>query len=151
MLAAILKQLVQSQPSTVELVERLYNQHAGRGTRPSLDEVFSTLQDVLTRYATVYIVIDALDECQEDSRRQLLAKLRDLKAGRDIRLMATSRFIPEIVDAFQGVLRLEVLASKEDVKRFVAGQIYRLPKCVQRDAVLQLMVQERIAEAADGM
>jgi hypothetical protein len=65
--------------------------------------------------------------------------------------MATSRFIPEIVDAFREAMRLEVQASKEDVKCFVAGQTYRLPRCIQRDPALQEMVQERIVASVDGM
>jgi Cdc6-like AAA superfamily ATPase len=153
MLAAILKQLVQARLSLVDPVERLHKQHADRGTRPSPDEVFSALQDVLIHYSTVYIVVDALDECldSDGTRRQFLAKLRDLQAGRDVRLMATSRLIPEIVDWFKEGLKLEVQASEEDVKRFVAGQIYRLPKCIQRDRMLQEFVQEKIVEAVDGM
>jgi hypothetical protein len=153
MLAAILKQLVQNRMSTVDHVERLHQQHVNRGTKPSLEEIYSTLQDVLTYYPTVYIVIDALDECQssDGTRRQFLAKLRDLQAGQDVRLMATSRSIPEIVAAFREAPRLEVQASKGDVKRFVAGQTDRLPRCIQRDPLLQEMVQEKIVEAADGM
>lgn len=151
MLAAILKQLVQAQPSMLDPVERLHNRHANRGTRPSLEEVFGTLRDVLARYPTVHIVIDALDECQKSSRSQFLDKLRDLRTGRDIRLMATSRIIPEIVDEFSDALRVEVQASKDDVKRFVAGQTDRLPKCIQRDPELQGMVQEKIVEAVGGM
>jgi hypothetical protein len=153
MLAAILKQLVQGQPSLVEPIERLHKQHAKRGTRLSFDEVFSTLRDVIAHYSTVYIVVDALDECQDSdgTRRQFLAKLRDLQAGQDVRLMTTSRSIPEVVDWFKEALKLEVQASKDDVKRFVAGQIYRLPKCIQRDPALQEIVQKKIVEAVDGM
>jgi hypothetical protein len=153
MLAAILKQLVQARQSLVEPVERLHKQHANRGTRPSPDEVFSALQGVLAHYSTVYIVVDALDECQDSdgTRRQFLARLRDLQAGRDVRLMATSRSIPEIVDAFNEAPQLEVQASREDVKRFVAGQLYRLPRCIQREPALQEIVQEKIVEAVDGM
>ena len=153
MLAAILKQLVQARPSIIEPVERLHQQHTGQGTRPSLDEISSALRDVLVHYPTVHIVIDALDECRDTdgARRQFLARLRELQAGRDVRLMATSRFIPEIVDEFREALRLEVQASEEDVKRFVVGQTYRLPKCIQRDSALQNMVQDKIVEAVGGM
>ncbi|EOA81085.1 uncharacterized protein SETTUDRAFT_44889 [Exserohilum turcica Et28A] len=153
MLAAILKQLVQARLSLVDPVERLHKQHADRGTRPSPDGVFSALRDVLAHYSTVYIVVDALDECldSDGTRRQFLAKLRDLQAGRDIRLMATSRLIPEIVDWFNEGLKLEVQASEEDVKRFVAGQICRLPRCIQRDPALQEVAQKKIVEAVDGM
>jgi len=151
MLAAILKQLVQARQSLVDPVERLYRKHADQGTKPSLDEVYSALQDVLTHYYSAHIVIDALDECQDAARRQFLAKLRDLQAKQDICLMATSRFIPNIEDAFREAPRLEVQASREDVKRFVVGQTYQLPACIQRSIVLQEMVQEKITDAVDGM
>lgn len=65
--------------------------------------------------------------------------------------MVTARFVPDIEDAFKAALRLEVQASREDVKRFIAGQIYRLPPCIQRSAVLQDMVQEKILDAVESM
>jgi Cdc6-like AAA superfamily ATPase len=151
MLAAILKQLVQSRPSTLGPVERLHQKHAIRGTKPSLDDIYSALRDVLVQYSYVHIVVDALDECQPETRRQLCAKLLDLQKGVDIRLMVTSRFVPDVEDAFRVALRLEVEASDEDVKQFVAGQIHRLPACIQRDVALQDLVQKRIVEAVDGM
>ncbi|KAH8702902.1 ankyrin repeat domain-containing protein [Phaeosphaeriaceae sp. PMI808] len=153
LLAAILKQLVQVRPSLIEPVERMHQQHFNRGTRPTADEILVALQSVLARFSTVHVVIDALDECRDSdgTRRLFLAKLRDLQAKTDVRLMVTSRFIPDIVNEFDKALRLEVQASNEDVRRFVAGQVYRLPRCIQRDTALQDMVQSKIEEAVDGM
>lgn len=151
MLSAILKQLVASRPSAVEHIERLHQKHADRGTKPSLDEITDALRSVLAQYPYICIVIDALDECRSVTRGQLLAKLRDLQTGRDVRFMVTARFIPDIEDAFRAAPRLEVQASREDVKRFIAGQTYRLPACIQRSTDLQDMVQEKILDAVDGM
>jgi hypothetical protein len=53
-----------------------------------------------------------------------------------MRLMVTSRFVPKVEDTFRLALRLEVKASDEDVQQFVAGQIHRLPVCIQRDVEL---------------
>lgn len=153
LLAAILKQLVQSRPSIAEPVRRLHEQHASRGTKPSLEEISGALQSVLANYSTVYVAVDALDEFRDQDRtwRQFLEKLRDLQGRADLRLVATSRFIPDIEDEFSTALKLEVRANDEDVKRFVAGQTYRLPKCIQRDQTLQDMVQDKVAQAVDGM
>lgn len=155
LLAAILKQLVQGRPSIAEPIERLHMQHADRGTKPSLEEIFGALQSVLAKHSIVYVAVDALDECpnRDGTRRQFLAKLRDLqgKSRIDLRLVVTSRFIPDIVDDFSAALTLEVRASDEDVKRFVAGQTYRLPRCIKRDDKLQDMVQDKIVQAVDGM
>jgi hypothetical protein len=59
--------------------------------------------------------------------------------------------VPDVEDSFRQALRLEVRASDKDVKQFVAGQIHRLPGCVQRSATLQELVQERVVEAVSGM
>jgi hypothetical protein len=68
-----------------------------------------------------------------------------------VRLLFISRFIPEITQKFQSNPILEVRASEEDVRRFIAGQISRLPNCIQRNDELTRAVQNKIVEAVDGM
>jgi hypothetical protein len=96
-------------------------------------------------------VLDALHECVDDNRQELLSKLRELQSKTDLRLMATSRFIPDIVEEFNGLHELEVRADDVDVKRYVVGQFKRLPGCVRRDDNLQELIQNKIVEAVDGM
>ena len=104
-------------------------------------------------FSTVYIVVDALDECQDSdgTRRQFLTQLQMLQVGTDLRLMITSRFIPDLVNRLREALTLEVRASSEDVRRFIAGQFHRLPNCIQRDTALQGIIQDKVTEAVDGM
>jgi hypothetical protein len=132
LLAAILKQLVQARPSIAGPVELLHKHHADQGTKPSANEIFSALKSVVSKFLTIFVVVDALDECADGdgTRRRFLSQLQALQAGTDLRLMITSRFIFDIVAEFREALALEVRASDEDVKRFVAGQIYQLPKCI---------------------
>ena len=87
LMAAILKQLVQARPSIIEPVDQLYKQRANRGTKPSADEILGALQSVLTKFSTVFVIIDALDECPDNdgTRRQFLAQLQDLQAKTDLR------------------------------------------------------------------
>ncbi|KAF2121350.1 ankyrin repeat domain-containing protein [Lophiotrema nucula] len=127
LLAAILKQLVQARPSYAEPVEQLHELHRKSGTKPTADDG------------------------NDGNRRRFLDLLRSLQADNDMRLMATSRYIPEITDDFREAPTLEVRASDEDVRHFVAGQINRLPNCIRKDAPLQNLVQEKISEAVDGM
>jgi hypothetical protein len=150
LLSALLKQLVQSRPDFTAPVTRLYGDHSKRQSRPLQDELFTALLIVCSSYAGVYIVVDALDECM-DIGIPIIEKLRDLQAKTNVRLLFTSRFIPEITQNFRSDPILEVRASEEDVKRFVAGQIPRLPNCIRRDDKLIRMVQTKISEAVDGM
>jgi hypothetical protein len=153
LLAALLKQLVQSRPDIAALVTHLYEHHSKRRSRPSLDEIFRALQSVCSNYTTVYILVDALDECtdRDSTRGRLIDKLRDLQARTAVWLLFTSRFIPEITQKFQSNPILEVRASEEDVRRFVVGQMPRLPNCIQRDEELKHAVQNKIVEAVDSM
>jgi hypothetical protein len=151
LLAAMLKQLVQDRPSIAKPLSSLYDHHKIRKTRLSLEETLSALQSVLANYSRVYVVLDALDECLHDARQELLSKLRNLQSKTALRLMATSRFIPDIVEEFSGTPKLEVRADDADVKRYVVGQTKRLPRCIQRDDNLQELVQNKVVAAVDGM
>lgn len=153
LLSAILKQLVQAQPSAAEAANALYELHSPRKTMATVDEILNALKVTLNNFSTVYIVVDALDECSDEHKSplRLLEKLRDVQNGGDIRLMVTSRFIPDIQEEFKSAPKLEVRASPQDVAKFVKGQIPRLNKCVQRDNELQGEIEEHIVKAVDGM
>jgi hypothetical protein len=153
LLSALLKQLVQSRPDIAAPVTRLYDRHSKQKSRPSLDDMFEALLTICSNHARVHVVVDALDECadQDATRSRLIEKLRELQARTNVRLLFTSRFIPAITEKFQSDPMLEVRASEEDVKRFVAGQIPRLPSCIRRDDKLTRAVQSKIVEAVGGM
>ncbi|OBT64232.1 hypothetical protein VE03_06864 [Pseudogymnoascus sp. 23342-1-I1] len=153
LLSAILKQLVQAKPSAAKAASILYDRHSSHGTRPSLDEIFAALKTTMMSFWTVYVVIDALDECadRDGTRSQFLGKLRDLQQEFDVRLMVTSRANTDIVGQFKSSPMLEIRASPADVKKYVRGQIHRLPRCVQRDEKLHGEVEDKIVEAVDGM
>lgn len=149
--ATILKQLIQERPDIAEPVDDLYDRHADRGTRPSLEEIISTLQVVVSSYSKVYVVVDALDECQKDARGQLLTKLHKMQSKGNLSLMATARFIPEVMQPFGLSPMQEVQANDSDVNLFVRAQMYLLPEFVQRDRELQKAIHDGISAAVDGM
>jgi hypothetical protein len=153
LLAAMLKQLVQDQPSFAKPLLSMYDLHETQRTRPSFKEISDALQSVLANYSRVYVVIDALDECpdREGIRSQLIDFCYSLQGQTDLRFMATSRHIPDIVDKFRDMPQLEVRASNTDVKRYVIGQTSRLANCIQRDNDLQELIQAKIVDAVDGM
>jgi hypothetical protein len=153
LLAALLKQLVQSRPDIAAPVTQIYDQHSKLRSRPSLEDIFRVLQSVCLNYAVIHIIVDALDECadKDGARSRLINKLRELQVKTDVRLMFTSRFIPEITHEFRTNPTLEVRASKEDVRRFVTGRMPSLPNCVQRGDELKRAIQNKIVEAVDGM
>jgi hypothetical protein len=102
LLSALLKQLVQSRVDVAVPVTRLYNHHSNQKSRPSTNDIFTTLLTVFSKYARVHVVVDALDECTDYdcTRSQLIEKLHELQMKANLPLLFTSRFIPEITESF---------------------------------------------------
>jgi Cdc6-like AAA superfamily ATPase len=154
LLAAILKQLVQDQPTIPAHVLRLYREHYPRGTNMSFEDCVGALESVSATYPTVHIIVDALDECSgrnDATRNRLLTAIFDLQRTVDVRLMVTSRPIPDIVQYFHGFPSIEIRATTDDVQQFVTDQMSRLPRCVRGNEDLKALVQNKVVEAADGM
>ena len=152
-LSALLRQLVQQRPSIPEHVLCLYDEKLGHQSKLSPKERFSSLQSVLKEYSKVYVVVDALDECIDEKgiRPQLLERLHCLQSEVDLRLMITSRPTSEVEEEFGQIPKLEIRANDEDVNRFTAEQMHKLPNCIKRSEDLRRSVPGIIAEAADGM
>ena len=153
LLASLLKQLAESYLPLLECVKDLYDRHKTKRTRPSLEEISTTLHSVATKYSRVFIIVDALDECQtsDNCRARLLSELFSLQKRHGTNILATSRFIPEIVDQFKGSSELEIRASREDVERYLEGHIKQLSPFVQENRQLQIDIMSGISEAVDGM
>src|ERR1700733_13617108 len=64
LLASLLKQLAQSQVSLPGSVKDLFGRHKKGRTRPSSYDISRALQSVAGLYSRVFIIVDALDECQ---------------------------------------------------------------------------------------
>ena len=152
-LASLLRQLAETQSSLPKPVQRLYDLHCSKRTRPSVDELTQTLRSVIAMYTKVYIVVDALDECQSHNgcRSEFIFRLFTLQDQTGANLLATSRFITEIVETFHGKPMLEIRASEEDVRGYLSGNISRFPGFVRRDPGLQEQIISGVVRAAEGM
>jgi hypothetical protein len=111
------------------------------------------LQAVATLYSRIFIVIDALDECQvsDGSRSRFLSNVFSLQTRCRANLLLTSRFLPEITERFKHAITLEIRASNEDVHRYLNGHMFRLLTFVVRSPELQEEVTIKIIQSVQGM
>jgi Cdc6-like AAA superfamily ATPase len=153
LLANLLRQLVQGRPSLPEDVKSLYDKHKDKHTEPSFVESLKALHSVTAMYSRAFIVVDALDECQASNgcRSRFLSEIFNLQAKSRANIFATSRFIPEITERFEGSMSLEIRASEHDVRRYVDGHMSHLPSFVRRSPDLQEEIKAEIVKAVDGM
>ncbi|KAF5711848.1 transient receptor potential channel pyrexia [Fusarium mundagurra] len=136
LVANLLKQLSENQPSLFKPVEELYNKRKASRTRPSLQELGRVLQLVAATYSRVYIVLDALDECEttDGTLPNFIQQVLDLQSATSTNILATSRYIPEIKEKFRKAVSLKIRASEPDNK----------PE-------LQEEIKTRILESVQGM
>lgn len=153
LLSSLLKQLVQEQPTIPDNLKSFYERHKDKRTRPSANEIQGVLEGIAVNFSRVFIIVDALDECQisDGCRHKFLSNLFDLQAKCCANLFATTRPISSIEKAFEGSESLEIRASEEDVRKYLDGYMFRLPGFVVRNIKLQEEIKTCIVEAADGM
>ena len=153
LLASLLKQLSQERSPLPDSVKAFYEEHKYKQTRPLFDEISRALESVAAMYSRVFIVIDALDECQvsDGCRTRFLLEIFNLQAKCGISFFATSRFIPEIIENFKGSMSLKIRASEEDVRKYLDSHISNLPLFVSRCPDLQEEIKSEIVKAVDGM
>lgn len=155
LLASLLKQLAQQRPSLPEALSDLESKHGLMKSRPSIEELSECLGSVSAEYSKVFIIVDALDECDASyrCRMSLLDELFNLQSGTgvDANLFTTSRPIFDIVQRFEGVPSLEIRASRQDIERYLRGHIGELSSFVTRRQELQEEIISAISDATDGM
>ena len=156
LLANLLKQLAQQQASIPDSVKTLYDDCRDKHKRPSHDEILSALHSVSTVYSRIFIIVDALDECQVTNgcRTKLLSGIFELQASQarvEVNIFSTSRYIPEIVERFKESISLEIRANDEDLQTYLAGHMEQLPPFVLSSPGLQNEVKATISHATNGM
>jgi len=153
LLRSLLKQLAQELSSLVDCVKHLYSQRGVKQTPPSFNDFSRALQSVSAMYSRVFIVVDALDECQasDSCRSTFLSEIFSLQAKTGANFFATSRPIPDIEGEFKGCLTREILASDEDVSRYLDGHMSQLPKFISSLPELQQEIRTEITRAVEGM
>jgi Cdc6-like AAA superfamily ATPase len=129
MISSILRQIVDIHLGVPKPVQDFYKYHVTKRTTPSFDEIRQILEAVSKDLHKLIVVVDALDECETRARKDFLSAVHTLRGQCQIRLLATSRFLPAIEShtAFLGKPKLEVRASDEDLESYIrsrAGELH---------------------------
>ena len=154
LIASLLQQLIQRHPIVPNKIRTLYEQHICKRTRPTLAEYSELLRLELTSCPRAFVVVDALDECDDSSgtRSSFIADL--LKLPPTTYLMITSRDLPSIESELGQFRRLEIRASDADVRIYLERRIAtesRLKRHIQADPALENTILETIVKKVEGM
>ncbi|KAL8896861.1 MAG: hypothetical protein Q9192_002870 [Flavoplaca navasiana] len=153
LLAACCVQLIQpSRNSLREVLTDVYRKHDFGKTKPVWEDVVRVFEDSTKDLDTIYLVVDALDECSDDTRQILLNYFKVLPAN--TRLLVTTRHIDEITREFFDSPKVEIRADPCDLKKYVASRIAgnrRLEGYVRDASSLKAHIYDKVIAKADGM
>ncbi|KAF4809179.1 Vegetative incompatibility protein HET-E-1 [Colletotrichum siamense] len=153
MLSSITKQLAQYRSPIPDSLKALYDTHHRKKTSRTLEDTINVLQAVAFSHDRVFIVIDALDECESKSRHALLSEVFRLQKRHPTNVLATTREIPEIIESsnFKNANTLKIQASDVDVSRYISSRTPDMQSFVQRRPEIQEEIQKGILCRINGM
>ena len=145
--ASLLKQLaVRSKQKSPTLID-MYSQHQARGTLPSFTELSDCIESVCTLVSTSFIILDALDECEESVRCKVLQELGRIKC-KSVKVLATGR--PHILglENFKFSLTLQVKADIHDLRHYLEK---KLAQTTLENMELKEQIVNDLSKKADGL
>ena len=165
LLASLVAQLSAKSDPCYNILSALYSEYDGGSGRPDDDVLLGCLENMLRTEGqpTVYVIIDGLDECPNDSGvtsprervLELVTKLVELHLP-NIRICATSR--PEAdIRAVLGSLTSQTISlhdedgQKKDIANYIRSIVYSDREMRRWRDEDKEMVISTLSEKADGM
>ncbi|KAF8842074.1 hypothetical protein BDN67DRAFT_421112 [Paxillus ammoniavirescens] len=126
LLRSILNQLCSKQAYIPDAIRRLYHVNDKEHPQPTLAQLRATLGEVVNSFDEVYVLIDALDEC--DSQAELLEWMQSLQSSTNgLHLLVTSRPDRIIEDRMSNFSHVRISLDSEllddDIKTYVDERV----------------------------
>ncbi|KAM0671062.1 hypothetical protein ACQRIU_001457 [Beauveria bassiana] len=124
------------------------------GREPTVSDMLELMEQVLSQYDTVYVVVDGVDE--SDPRVQLLSVLTTLATDNrfnKVRLLSTSRLSPDIERALSSISTSISMSNhfvERDIRRVVKAWVSKSPQ-MARWRYLATYIEDKLCAGSDGM
>ena len=165
LLSSLLVQLSDHSDVFFDTLFSLYSAHKEGSEKPANDSMVHCLKKTLTTtgQAPIYLVIDALDECPNDSgipspRKRVLDLVKELVMlwPSNLHLCITSRPEFDICTMLQPLARQKISlhdesGQKQDIIDYVTSVVHSDRKMMRWRGDDKNMVIEKLSEGADGM
>ena len=163
LLANVVKQQVLQLKKLPSEVKSLYEKNP---SSVSVDDYTRLLSSFSKHFRRFFILVDALDEhlANDDEEsvlelkllNEILALQTQTKSGTHFSIFLTSRKIPIIEKKLEEALRIEILATNEDIEAYTRARIgddskFRFAREVQRNPSLGDAIVSTVVQKAHGM
>ena len=124
LIACLARQIIGYSKVLPQQLEEMHEELEHQKRRPSFDELRKLLIDLCDQYDRVYVIVDALDECEAIRERRLLLPVLEVLPRTSGRLFVTSRPNNEdILNTFGKQSRITIAASELDLRQYIAERI----------------------------
>jgi ankyrin repeat domain-containing protein 50 len=151
LLGSLIRQLTESLKKLPEAVKGQWESHS-KGEFALDDRNFLNLLHEVSANRRVFIIVDALDECDPATRKPLLDTLKSL--GGRVSLFVTSRYLADFEELFDDFERVNLTVHSEDIRDYVdhcVDQSKRLKAFAREDRTLRHDLKHTIVAKSGDM
>jgi hypothetical protein len=147
---SILRQLLSAAHHIPQEVQTIYENCAKGSGRLDVSSLSRVLESCATSFATIYLILDALDEFEQKHLKKLVLFLCQLKHGQKARfkIFCTTRpHLSDLVDDLKAFATLEVQPDNPDVEHYIKWRLdeeWEHDEDLKEDAIRALMGQKDI-------
>jgi hypothetical protein len=156
-LSTIVKQLAQQRPFLPTDLREIYQSCRVSSRTPTLEELFTGLEIMSQAFDTVYLVVDALNECTQDTQsvrmvaeHEIVSYLQRAHGIETVNILITTQTGHNILHMFAGAAALEVAADEKDLRMFIEGQLSSLPVTFIANHDLRESIVTAVVRASHG-
>ena len=163
LLASLWPQLIRSRGHVGSVANSLFTQHTRDRTAPSLEEITRLVYSAIKKFSSIYILVDAIDECSTDSgdRDKVVKMLENLLSSTEfptvsIRIMITSRIKKSLL---KEAVNVRIKAAEDGVRSMTVHSLglpgtfesRKVARNVQEDETLKTSLATSIVRSARGI
>jgi hypothetical protein len=134
-------------------LESLYSWHSEDREPPTIDHLISTLKSLILSHPQPYIVLDALDECEDGD--ELLRLIQEIHGFGSLHLLATSRTELQITDSICSLDSLKVAMDEsriqDDIRLHIHHTLYHGNQYQEWPQEVKGKVETTLVNGACGM
>jgi predicted DNA-binding protein len=152
-MGSFLQQLVERRRILDPEIKEMYEKHAATRSRPNATTFLTLIEAQIEKMDRVYVVIDALDECQEKTRADLLNNINKLSFKTNVFLTSRHNTRVEQYLRPREMNNLEIRAAPEDIKTYIQARFLLESdrhSCLDAHLQIQPYLREEILEGVIG-
>ena len=156
MVRSLISQLFSYEHTVPSKVNELYSSCMNGERQPSLENLLATLYGMMTAFEQTYVVLDALDECEDMS--EALTTIETIRSWGDVKcsILVTSRREKNIEDSFMSssgateAVRVQSALVDADIRQYVSERL-RTDQRLKRWQKEQIEIENALMRQAHGM